>query len=362
MDFSYQFLGRKKKMIDVTSLSLDELRVFLDEMGEKHFRAKQIYEWIHKRLATSYVEMSNIPLTLRNELETRLPFPKIETVLKRTSKSGDTTKFVFKLFDGYVIESVLMEHKYGNSVCISSQVGCRMGCKFCASTLLGLTRNLTSGEMLTEVYKIQRELGKRIDNIVVMGTGEPLDNYDNLVKFITQVSNPMGLNISQRNITVSTCGIVDKIRELATEKLGITLAISLHSPSDEERRKIMPIANKYSIGEILSATDFYFNTTKRRISFEYALIEGENDNIEDAQKLIKLLKKRNCHLNLIPINPIKERNYKKTRPKRVMVFKNILETAGINVTVREEMGADIDAACGQLRKEYIDDKREENGV
>lgn len=341
---------------DIASLNFGEMTSLIKEMGQPGFRAKQIYEWIHKKLASGYDDMTNLPKALRERLKAELPFPELKEVARKDSSSGDTSKFVFRLYDGYVIESVLMKYRYGNSVCISSQVGCRMGCTFCASTLMGLSRQLSPSEMLFQIYKIQRETGERVSNVVVMGTGEPLDNLDNLVKFIELLTDENGLNISQRNITVSTCGLVKNIRKLADRKLAITLAISLHAPTDEERRKIMPIANKYTISEILEATDYYFAKTGRRISYEYGLIDGENDTPENAERLAALLKGKNCHVNLIPINPIKERNYRSSTPKGVLRFKKILENKGINVTIREEMGQDIDAACGQLRKEYMDEQ------
>ena len=341
---------------DIVSLDFNELQSLIMELGEPKFRAKQVYEWIHKKLVKSYDEMTNVPLALRNKLKERLPFTKITEVARKDSASGDTSKFVFKLYDGYVIESVLMKYRYGNSVCISSQVGCRMGCTFCASTLLGLSRQLAPSEMLSQIYTIQRETGERVSNIVVMGTGEPLDNFDNLLKFLEMITDENGLNISQRNITVSTCGLVPNIKKLADKNLAITLAISLHAPTDEDRRRIMPIANKYTIKEILEATDYYFDKTGRRISYEYSLIDGENDTPENAEKLAALLKGKNCHVNLIPINPIKERAYKSSTLGGVLRFKKILENKGINATIREEMGQDIDAACGQLRKEYMENE------
>lgn len=341
---------------DIVSLDFSELQSLIGELDEPKFRAKQVYEWIHKKLVRGYDEMTNVPLALRNKLKERLPFTEITEVARKDSASGDTSKFVFKLYDGYVIESVLMKYRYGNSVCISSQVGCRMGCTFCASTLLGLSRQLAPSEMLSQIYTIQRETGERVSNIVVMGTGEPLDNFDNLLKFLEMITDENGLNISQRNITVSTCGIVPNIKKLADKNLAITLAISLHAPTDEDRRRIMPIANKYSIKEILEATDYYFESTGRRISYEYSLIDGENDTPENAEKLAALLKGKNCHVNLIPINPIMERAYKSSTLGGVLRFKKILENKGINATIREEMGQDIDAACGQLRKEYMENE------
>lgn len=340
---------------DIVSLSFLEMEALMKELQREGFRAKQVYEWIHKKLVFDYEEMTNIPKEMKKQLRELYPFPEMEVVREKTSKSGDTSKYVFRLHDGYVIESVLMKYRYGNSVCISSQVGCRMGCSFCASTLLGLSRQLAPSEMLSQIYAIERLSGERVSNVVVMGTGEPLDNFDNLVKFIRMLSDEKGLCISQRNITVSTCGLVPEIRRLADENFSITLAISLHAPTDEERQKIMPIAKRYKIEEILSATDYYFKKTGRRFSYEYGLIEGKNDNEETAKLLSGLLKGKNCHVNLIPINPIKEREYRSTGKKAVLRFKKILENNGINVTIREEMGRDIDAACGQLRKEYMDD-------
>ena len=246
-----------------------------------------------------------------------------------------------------------MKYKHGNSVCISSQVGCRMGCRFCASTLDGLERNLTPSEMLRQVYQIQKITGERVSNIVIMGTGEPLDNYDNFVKFVHMISDEHGLNISQRNITASTCGIVPNIRRLAEENLQITLALSLHGSNQEKRRSLMPVANKYELSEVLLACDYYFEKTGRRITFEYSLVHGINDTPEDAGELTGILKHRNCHLNLIPVNPIKERNYEKPDKKSAENFKNKLEKNGINVTIRREMGSDIDGACGQLRRKTM---------
>ena len=270
------------------------------------------------------------------------------------SKLDGTRKYLFLLEDGNVIESVLMRYKHGNSVCISSQVGCRMGCRFCASTLDGLVRGLTAGEMLDQIYQIGKDIGERISNVVVMGTGEPLDNYDNLLKFIELLTDEKGLNISQRNLTVSTCGIVPRMRELADKKLSITLALSLHASNQAKRLELMPVANKYDIHEVIDACKYYFDTTGRRITFEYSLVGGVNDTDQDARELSQLIKGINCHVNLIPVNPIKERDYVQSNAKVIEAFKNKLEKAGINVTVRREMGRDIDGACGQLRKRYKD--------
>lgn len=269
------------------------------------------------------------------------------------SKKEDTAKYLFALEDDHVIESVWMKYRHGNSVCISSQVGCRMGCTFCASTLTGLTRNLTAGEMLSQIYQIQKDTKERVSNIIVMGMGEPLDNYEELLRFIKLVSCEKGIGISQRNITVSTCGLVDKIRMLADEKLQITLAISLHAPNDEIRRQTMPIANRYTIGEIIQACKYYFDKTGRRITFEYSMIRGVNDKEEHAKELAGRLSGLNCHINLIPLNEVKERNCYRSTKEDIEKFKTILEKYRKTVTIRREMGSDIDAACGQLRKKFL---------
>ena len=339
--------------IDIRSLNYKELQEEMTRIGEKAFRGKQIYEWLHVKLADSFQEMTNLSRSLREKLEAQYVIRKVDMLEHQISKKDPTEKFLFELEDGNVVESVLMKYNYGNSVCISSQVGCRMGCKFCASTIGGKVRNLTTSEMLGQVYRIQKISGERVSNIVVMGTGEPLDNYDNFVKFIHMISDEYGLNISQRNITASTCGIVPNIRRLADEKLQITLALSLHGSTQEKRKTLMPVANKYELSEVLEACDYYFEKTGRRITFEYSLVHGVNDTEEDARELIHILGPRNCHLNLIPVNPIKERNYQKPDKKSAGNFKNKLEKSGINVTIRREMGSDIDGACGQLRRKTM---------
>ncbi len=338
---------------DIASYSFEELQEEMLAIGEKGFRSRQIYSWIHEKLVDDFEEMTNLPKTLRQKLEVAYEIRRVEMEKRQISKIDGTNKFLFCLKDGNMVESVLMKYKHGNSVCISSQVGCRMGCRFCASTLDGLERNLTPSEMLRQVYQIQKITGERVSNIVIMGTGEPLDNYDNFLKFIHMVSDEHGLNISQRNITASTCGIVPNIRRLAEEKLQITLALSLHGSNQEKRRSLMPVANKYELHEVLEACDYYFEKTGRRITFEYSLVHGVNDTPEDAKELMGILKDRNCHLNLIPVNPIKERNYEKPDKKSAENFKNKLEKNGINVTIRREMGSDIDGACGQLRRKTM---------
>ena len=285
---------------------------------------------------------------LKIKLKDSFSFYKIKLLIKQQGEN--VNKYLFELEDGNVIESVLMRYKHGNSVCISSQVGCRMGCKFCASTIGGLERDLRPSEMLGEIYQIQKITGERVSNIVVMGTGEPLDNYENFVQFVRLLSNENGLHISQRNITISTCGIVPNMKRLAEEDLQITLALSLHGATQEKREVLMPIAKKYQLQDVLEACDYYFEKTGRRITFEYSLVHGVNDKEEDAQELIHILKDRNCHLNLIPVNPIKERNFQKPSRKSAENFKNKLEKSGINVTIRRERGSDIDGACGQLRR------------
>lgn len=337
---------------DIASYSFEELQEEMLAIGEKGFRSRQIYSWIHEKLVDDFEEMTNLPKILRQKLEAAYEIRRVEMEKRQISKIDGTNKFLFCLKDGNMVESVLMKYKHGNSVCISSQVGCRMGCRFCASTLDGLERNLTPSEMLRQVYQIQKITGERVSNIVIMGTGEPLDNYDNFLKFIHMVSDEHGLNISQRNITASTCGIVPNIRRLAEEKLQITLALSLHGSNQEKRRSLMPVANKYELHEVLEACDYYFEKTGRRITFEYSLVHGVNDTPEDAKELMGILKDRNCHLNLIPVNPIKERNYEKPDKKSAENFKNKLEKNGINVTIRREMGSDIDGTCGQLRRSY----------
>ena len=302
------------------------------------------------KLVCGFDEMTNLPLALRQQCKEKFHFMGLDTVTVQESSIDGTKKYLFRLHDGNYVESVWMKYHHGNSVCISSQVGCKMGCRFCASTLDGWERNLTPSEMLEQIYAITRETGERVSNVVVMGTGEPLDNYENLVRFVKLLSDEKGLNISQRNITVSTCGLVPMMKKLAEEKLQITLALSLHAPTDEKRRELMPIAKKYTLREVMDACNIYFKQTGRRISFEYALVGGVNDNDEEARQLIHLIRGMNCHVNLIPVNPIKERDYVSTQHEKVQRFKKLLENSGINVTIRREMGRDIDGACGQLRR------------
>ena len=343
----------KNNSKDIKSLTLSELKAEMEAMGEKSFRAKQMYEWMHRKLASGYEEMTNIPAALADRCRERYSYTALRIVRMQESKIDGTRKYLFELADGNMVESVFMRYKHGNSVCISSQVGCRMGCRFCASTLDGLERGLFPSEMLDQIYAISRHTGERVSNVVVMGSGEPLDNYDKLLRFIELLTDENGLHISQRNITVSTCGIAPKIRELADRKLQITLAISLHAATDEKRKQFMPIANKYSLHELMEACAYYFEQTGRRISFEYSLVKGVNDTGEDAGQLAALTGQLNCHVNLIPVNPINERDYVQSDRRAVEAFKNKLEKNGINVTIRREMGRDIDGACGQLRRRYM---------
>lgn len=344
---------------DIKSLNLTELEAELESLGEKKFRARQIYEWMHVKLARGFDEMTNLSKDLRRMCEERYHYTSLRALQVQESKLDGTKKFLFALSDGNVVESVWMRYKHGNSVCISSQVGCRMGCRFCASTLDGLERNLAPSEMLDQIYAISVLTGERVSNVVVMGTGEPLDNYGGLLRFIRLLSDENGLNISQRSITVSTCGIVPRMKELAGEHLQITLALSLHASSDEKRRALMPIANRYTIAELMEACSYYFGQTGRRITFEYSLVGGVNDTKEDAERLAALARPLCCHINLIPVNPIKERDYVQSDVSSIQAFKNKLEKNGINVTIRREMGRDIDGACGQLRRRHIAARQEE---
>jgi 23S rRNA (adenine2503-C2)-methyltransferase len=339
---------------DIMAYGVDELKEYLVSIGEKAFRAGQIYEWLHKKLVQNFDDMTNISKLLKEKLNNDFYIENPDIVEVLTSKIDGTQKFLFRLRDGNVIESVLMKYKHGNSVCISTQVGCRMGCRFCASTLDGLVRNLTTSEMLSEIYKIQRYSGERVSNIVLMGSGEPMDNFDNVIKFVKYISDERGLNISQRNITISSCGIVEKIKEMADMELQVTLALSLHAADDETRKGLMPIAYKYTISEVLDVCRYYFDKTGRRITFEYSLVAGVNDTKEESDKLARLVKGINCHINLIPVNPIKERNFKKSSKINIDIFRKNLERNGINATVRREMGSDIQGACGQLRKSYLE--------
>ena len=337
--------------IDIKSKTIEELKELLTGWGEKPFRAGQIFGWLHEKRVSSWEEMTNLSKSLREKIAEECEWTAIKEIDRLESSDG-TKKFLFELSDGQAIESVLMKYHHGNSVCISSQAGCRMGCKFCASTLGGLIRNLKASEMLEQIYEIERITGETVSNVVVMGTGEPMDNYDNFVRFVRILSAKEGKNISVRNITVSTCGIVEGILRLAEENLPLTLALSLHALNDEIRKQLMPVAYKYKLEEVLKACDTYYEKTSRRITYEYSLVAGINDSAACANELAKQLRGKNCHVNLIPVNPIKERDFKKSRDAAIQNFKNILEKNRINVTIRREMGSDINAACGQLRRSH----------
>ncbi len=337
--------------IDIRSMYMDELETWMKAEGQPAFRAKQVFQWLHEKYVASAEEMTNLPKDLRTKLS-ESGVVTIKEELRQESASDGTVKFLYRLQDDQMIETVFMRHDYGNSVCISSQAGCRMGCRFCASTIGGLVRNLTASEMLEQIYASSRAMGERISHVVVMGTGEPLDNYENLIRFLRLLTDEKGYNLSARNIPVSSCGIVPRIYDLANENLPITFALSLHAPTDEERKELMPVAHRYTLAETLDACRAYFDRTGRRVTFEYSLVKGKNDSKEQAIKLAKLLAGMNCHVNLIPINPVEEREYEKSDQDSIAKFKLTLEKNHINATIRKSMGSDIDAACGQLRRKY----------
>lgn len=337
-------------MTDIKSMTLSQLKDEVASMGEKSFKATQIYSWLHKHGATAFDEMTNLSKDFRSKLEKNYDIYTCTIEKKLVSVYDDTVKYLFKLHDGELIESVVMKYKYGYTICVSSQVGCKMGCKFCASGIAGFIRNLTPSEILSQVYVAQKDLGIRISHIVMMGVGEPLDNFDNVMRFLELVTDENGLNISMRNISLSTCGVVSGIEKLMQKKLQLTLSISLHAPNDEIRNKTMPVNSKWNIDTLLKACREYTKVTSRRISFEYAMISGVNDTDECARELAKRLKGMLCHVNLIPVNSVKERDYKKSSDNRIAEFIKILEKYGINVTVRRTLGSDINASCGQLRR------------
>jgi len=316
------------------------------------FRGKQIFEWLNKGVE-NFDEMTNIPKNIKEALSKDFVIGNMSVVEVLESKTDGTRKYLMALNDGNIIECVFMKYKHGNTICISTQVGCRMKCSFCASTIHGLDRQLSAGEMMGQVLKVSRETNERISNVVLMGSGEPLDNYNEVRKFLSLLNHPKGLNIGMRNITLSTCGLVPKIKELMAEKLQITLAISLHATDNITRDQLMPVNRSYPIEELLAICKEYTKQTGRRVTFEYALIENENDSIDEAKRLSKLLKGLNCHVNLIPINPVKEKAYKATSLKNARAFQGVLKNHNIEATIRRELGSDIDAACGQLRNKHI---------
>ena len=339
-------------MKNIKDYTLDELKEELKELGEKPFRAEQIYKWLYEARVSSFDDMTNLSLELREILKQEYEIKEFKILKKQVAVDG-TRKYLFDVLDGNAIETVLMEYHHGFSICVSSQIGCKMGCKFCASTGIPFERNLTSGEIIEQIMAVERDTNVRISNIVFMGIGEPLDNYDNVVKAIRIINHPKGLNIGARHISISTSGLVPKIYQLAEENIQCTLSISLHATTDEQRSKMMPVNNRYPIEELLQACKDYIEKTHRRISFEYALAKENNDNLEDAKRLVKLLKGMLCHVNLIPINKIENGAYTKSSNENIMKFRDYLNDHGIVATIRRELGSDIDAACGQLRRKNL---------
>lgn len=342
------------KKIELNSLTLEETKNYMIEIGEKGFRGEQLFSFFNKNSKLDINNLGTLPKDLRNKLIEDCKVNKIEIYKRFDSNIDNTKKYLYLLEDDNIIESVAMEYEHGLSACISTQVGCKMGCSFCASTKEGLIRSLSPAEMLNQIYMMEKDLGKNISNIVLMGSGEPLDNYENVIKFFKIINDEKGHHISIRNITLSTCGVVPKIYDLGKENMPITLSISLHSPFDADRRKIMPIANRYAIKELIEACRYYVEKTNRRITFEYTLIENVNDREKDLREIVKILKDINSHVNLIPLNPIKE--FKKDRPTRENIerFQKELKKNNINATIRREMGGDISASCGQLRRSITD--------
>ena len=353
MELTTKKKSKKEENIipSIYSLQLDELKSWLEDQGEKSFRAVQIFEWLYKKRVSSFEEMSNLSKALRAKLEEHFTITTLKTIIKQTSADG-TIKFLFELYDGYSIETVLMRHEYGNSVCVTTQVGCRIGCTFCASTLGGLKRHLQAGEIVAQVVKVQQALDEteeRVSSIVIMGIGEPFDNYDQMMGFLKIVNHDEGLNIGARHITVSTSGIIPKIYKFADEEMQINFAVSLHAPNTEIRSKLMPINRAYKLPDLIEAVKYYNEKTGRRVTFEYGLFGNVNDQIEHAEELAELIKGLNCHVNLIPVNYVPERNYVRTPRNQIFAFEKKLKEKGVNVTIRREQGHDIDAACGQLR-------------
>jgi len=335
----------------IYSLELSELKNWLTDNGEKPFRATQIFDWLYKKRVTDFDDMTNLSKELRSKLKEHFSITTLKTIIQQTSTDG-TMKFLFELSDGYSIETVLMRHDYGNSVCVTTQVGCRIGCTFCASTLGGLKRNLEAGEIVAQVVKVQKaldQLGERVSHVVIMGIGEPFDNFDEMLSFLKIINHNQGLNIGARHITVSTSGIIPKIYQFADENLQINFAISLHAPNSELRTKLMPINRAYKLEDLMEAVKYYTEKTGRRVTFEYGLFGGVNDQVEHAKELAHLIKDLKCHVNLIPVNYVPERDYVRTPRKQIFRFEKALKEEGINVTIRREHGHDIDAACGQLR-------------
>ena len=339
-------------MKNIKDYNLDELQEELINMGEKKFRAEQIFKWIYKEKVNSFDEMTNLSIELREKLKENYTMCNYNILKKQESKDG-TKKYLFDVLDGNAIETVLMQYHHGKTVCVSSQIGCKMGCKFCASTGIQFVRNLTAGEIVEQILAVEQDINDKISNIVFMGIGEPLDNYDNVIKAIKIMNNPKGLEIGTRHISISTSGLVPRIYDLANEKIQCTLSISLHATTDEKRSSMMPVNNRYNIEELMKACKDYIKITNKRISFEYALAKDNNDNLEDAQRLVDLLKGMLCHVNLIPINKIENGKFSKSTNENILKFRDFLNEHGIVATVRRELGSDIEAACGQLRRKNL---------
>lgn len=347
-------------MTDIKSLSFDELNIAFKKLELPSFRAKQVYSWLHEKGVESFDDMTNISKDLREKLKSEFFIPSIIIEDKYTSKLDETVKYLFRLYDAEFVEAVIMKYKYGYTICVSSQVGCKMGCTFCASTLAGFKRNLASSELEGQIHTAQKDLGIRISHIVLMGIGEPLDNYDNVIRFLRTVNDDRGLNISLRDVTLSTCGVVPKIYDLINEKLPITLTLSLHAPNDMLRSKMMPVNNKWGVDEAISACKAYAEQTGRRVSFEYTLINGVNDTKDCARELASKLRGFICHVNLIPVNDVEERGNVRSTDKAIKSFRDALCSMGINATIRRTLGSDINASCGQLRRKKKDGNTDEN--
>jgi 23S rRNA (adenine2503-C2)-methyltransferase len=333
-----------------------QLQAYFEQLGEKKFRASQVYQWLHQKLVTDFEQMTNLPESLRKTLKENCRLTALTAERVQVSQIDGTSKYLFKLYDGNLIESVLMKYHHGNSVCISSQVGCRMGCRFCASTQAGRVRDLEAGEICSEIYTAQKDIGERISHIVLMGIGEPLDNFDEVMKFLENITSPEGVNIGMRNISLSTCGLVPKIDQLAEKKLQLTLSVSLHAPNNEIRSGMMPVNDAYPVEVLMQAVRRYQDTTGRRVSFEYSMVRGVNDSDACAKQLANLIRGMGAHVNLIPINPVDGSPYSATDAANVHRFQQKLESLGVNATVRRRLGSEISAACGQLRRDEMNGK------
>ena len=344
------------ELIDIKSMDEAQLQAYFEQLGEKKFRASQVYQWLHQKLVTDFEQMTNLPESLRKTLKENCRLTALTAERVQVSQIDGTSKYLFKLYDGNLIESVLMKYHHGNSVCISSQVGCRMGCRFCASTQAGRVRNLEAGEICSEIYTAQKDIGERISHIVLMGIGEPLDNFDEVMRFLENITSPEGVNIGMRNISLSTCGLVPKIDQLAEKKLQLTLSISLHAPTNQIRSSMMPVNDAYPVEQLIQTVRRYQETTGRRVSFEYSMVRGVNDSDICAKQLADLIRGMGAHVNLIPINPVDGSPYSATDAANVRRFQQKLESLGVNATVRRRLGSEISAACGQLRRDEMNGK------